>query len=58
MIDLDLRYVRTQSLGLDLSILLRTIPAVVCQTYEVRKKKREARKQAKAVNPALAESVK
>jgi exopolysaccharide production protein ExoY len=58
MIDLDLQYVRTQSLGLDVSILLRTIPAVVCQTYEVRKKKREARKQAKAVNPALAESVK
>ena len=58
MIDLDLRYVRTQSLGLDLSILLRTIPAVVCQTYQVRRKKREARHQAKAAKPALAELVK
>ncbi len=58
MIDLDLQYVRTQSLGLDLSILLRTVPAVVCQTYQVRRKKREARNQAKAVQPAAAELVK
>jgi len=59
MIDLDLKYVRTQSLGLDLSILLRTIPAVVCQTYQVRRKKREAQKQAStAAKSALAESVK
>ena len=58
MIDLDLKYVRTQSLGLDLSILLRTIPAVVCQTYQVRRKKREAQKQASPAKSALAESVK
>jgi lipopolysaccharide/colanic/teichoic acid biosynthesis glycosyltransferase len=58
MIDLDLQYVRTQSVGLDISILLRTIPAVVCQTYQVRRKKREAQSQAKAVKPAVAESVK
>jgi lipopolysaccharide/colanic/teichoic acid biosynthesis glycosyltransferase len=58
MIDLDLQYVRTQSLGLDLSILLRTVPAVVCQTYQVRRKKREARKQANAAQPAAAELAK
>ena len=58
MIDLDLRYVRTQSLGLDLGILLRTVPAVIGQTYQVRRKKRAARIQAKAVETAVAESVK
>jgi len=58
MIDLDLRYVRTQSLGLDISILLRTLPAVIYQTYQVRRNKREARKQANAVETAVAESVK
>jgi lipopolysaccharide/colanic/teichoic acid biosynthesis glycosyltransferase len=58
MIDLDLRYVRTQSLGLDLGILLRTVPAVIGQTYQVRRKKRAARSQAKAVETAVAESVK
>ena len=58
MIDLDLQYVRTQSLGLDVSILLRTIPAVVCQTYQVRRKKRAAQNPAKAAESALADSVK
>jgi len=58
MIDLDLKYVRTQSIGLDLSILLRTVPAVLHQTYQVRRKKSEARKQAQAVHSTAAQSVK
>jgi len=58
MIDLDLKYVRTQSLGLDLGILLRTLPAVIGQTYQVRRKKREANKQARAVQSAVAQSAK
>ena len=58
MIDLDLKYVRTQSLGLDIGILVRTVPAVIYQTYQVRRKKREARKQATAVRSAVAQSVK
>jgi exopolysaccharide production protein ExoY len=58
MIDLDLKYVRTQSLGLDLSILLRTVPAVIGQTYQVRRKKREAKKQAQPAKAAVAQSVK
>jgi len=53
MIDLDLRYVRTQSLGLDLSILLRTIPAVVCQTYQVRRKKGELGTRQRPLNRPL-----
>ena len=38
MMELDLRYVRRQSLWLDLKILARTIPAVLVQLYEVRLK--------------------
>jgi lipopolysaccharide/colanic/teichoic acid biosynthesis glycosyltransferase len=29
MVDIDLRYIEKQSLGLDLSILLRTIPTIL-----------------------------
>jgi len=58
MIDLDLRYVRTQSLGLDLGILLRTVPAVIGQTYQMRRKKSAAKSQAKAAETAVAESMK
>ena len=58
MIDLDLSYVRKQSLGLDISILLRTVPAVVCQTYQVRRKKRQARNEATATQAVAAQSVK
>jgi exopolysaccharide production protein ExoY len=41
MMELDLRYVRTKSLWLDISIIVRTIPAVIVQTIEVRRKKRK-----------------
>ncbi|HWC61074.1 MAG TPA: sugar transferase, partial [Verrucomicrobiae bacterium] len=58
MIELDLEYVRTQSLGKDISILLRTLPAVIHQTYQVRRKKREARKQASTASAVVASSVK
>ena len=58
MIELDLKYVRTQSLGLDISILLRTLPAVIHQTYQVRRKKREAVNQKSATEAAAAQSVK
>jgi exopolysaccharide production protein ExoY len=47
MIDLDLRYVQNKSLWLDASILIRTLPAVLVQTCEVRRAKR------KALRPAL-----
>jgi exopolysaccharide production protein ExoY len=58
MIELDLEYVRTQSLGKDVSILVRTLPAVVYQTYQVRRNKREAIKQASTANAAAELSVK
>jgi exopolysaccharide production protein ExoY len=38
MMDLDLYYVENKSLWLDISILIRTIPAVLIQTIEVRRK--------------------
>lgn len=45
MIDLDLYYVQNKSLWLDLSILFRTIPAVIVQALEIgRKKKRQAQR--------------
>jgi exopolysaccharide production protein ExoY len=41
MMELDLRYVRTKSLWLDMTIMVRTLPAVLVQTIEVRRKKRK-----------------
>ena len=58
MIELDLEYVRTQSLGKDIGILVLTFPAVVYQTYQVRRNKREAIKQASTANAAAELSVK
>lgn len=58
MIELDLEYVRTQSLAKDISILIRTLPAVVYQTYQVRRNKREAVKQASTANAAAELSAK
>jgi lipopolysaccharide/colanic/teichoic acid biosynthesis glycosyltransferase len=56
MIELDLHYVRNHSLGMDLGILVRTVPAVIWQTYQVRRTKRAALNQA---SPAtVAETVK
>jgi len=42
MIDLDLYYVQNKSLWLDMSIIVRTIPAVLIQTVEMNRKKRKA----------------
>lgn len=58
MIELDLRYVRNQSLGMDVGILLRTVPAVVWQTYRVRRDKRAAIHRALAANRVVAHPVK
>lgn len=58
MIELDLRYVRNRSLAMDLSILIRTIPAVIWQTYRVRRNKRAAINRALAANTPVASSVK
>jgi lipopolysaccharide/colanic/teichoic acid biosynthesis glycosyltransferase len=41
MMELDLHYVNNKSLWLDISILARTIPAVLIQTVEVRRKKKK-----------------
>ena len=62
MIDYDLKYVRSQSLGMDLGILLKTVPAVVVQTRQVRRKKKEALRAASVSsvatpNPAQCSSV-
>jgi lipopolysaccharide/colanic/teichoic acid biosynthesis glycosyltransferase len=58
MIELDLHYVRNHSPGMDLGILFRTVPAVICQTYKVRRNKREAVSRAAAANPVVRHSVK
>ncbi|HWD92922.1 MAG TPA: sugar transferase [Verrucomicrobiae bacterium] len=42
MMDLDIYYVHNKSLWMDVSILARTFPAVLLQTREVRRKKRNA----------------
>jgi lipopolysaccharide/colanic/teichoic acid biosynthesis glycosyltransferase len=42
MIHLDVTYARTQSLWLDLKIIVRTIPALVVQAWEARNKSRQA----------------
>jgi len=51
MIDLDLFYVKNKSLVMDISILARTIPAVLIQTVEMRRKKRS--KNSQKANMAL-----
>jgi len=40
MIDLDLHYVTNKTLWLDMSIIARTVPAIIVQTIETRRKKR------------------
>ncbi len=51
MIDFDLYYVQNKSLWMDIGIIARTIPAVVIQTWEVKRKKKAAARAA-AVAPA------
>lgn len=57
MMDLDLYYVQNKSLWLDISILFRTFPAVLVQTVEVRRKKREALRPVRVPESAAAHSV-
>ena len=40
MIDLDLRYLKQKSLQLDFSIIMRTIPAIMEQVSEQRRKQK------------------
>ncbi len=42
MIQLDIRYAQTYSIGMDLSIMLRTAPALMTQLLEVRKSRAKA----------------
>ena len=44
MMDLDIYYVQHKSLWMDIGILVRTLPAVLLQTREVRRNKRMARR--------------
>jgi lipopolysaccharide/colanic/teichoic acid biosynthesis glycosyltransferase len=44
MMDLDVYYVHNKSLWLDISILARTFPAVLLQTRDVRRKKRDSQR--------------
>jgi lipopolysaccharide/colanic/teichoic acid biosynthesis glycosyltransferase len=39
MVKLDIEYARTRTLGLDLKIIFRTVPALCAQVVEVRKRK-------------------
>jgi lipopolysaccharide/colanic/teichoic acid biosynthesis glycosyltransferase len=40
MIQMDIKYARTKSLWLDLKIILKTIPALIIQMWETRKKRK------------------
>ena len=44
MIHLDIRYAKTKNLWLDVTIILKTVPAILIQIWETRKKKREDRR--------------
>lgn len=57
MMDLDIHYVHNKSLWMDLGILIRTFPAVVLQTREVRRKKRAARRAVLVPGAAVARAV-
>lgn len=52
MMDLDIYYVQNKTLWLDISIILRTVPAVLIQTWEVRRKKKTKAAQSEAVQKA------
>lgn len=54
MIDYDLHYVQNKSLWMDISIIVRTIPAVLIQTIEMKRKKK-AQKAAAAPETISAE---
>jgi lipopolysaccharide/colanic/teichoic acid biosynthesis glycosyltransferase len=57
MMDLDLYYVHNKSLRMDMSILVRTVPTVLIQTVQVRRKKRAARRAELAVGSPAVNSV-
>jgi lipopolysaccharide/colanic/teichoic acid biosynthesis glycosyltransferase len=57
MMELDIYYVHNKSLWLDLSILTRTVPAVLLQTREVRRKKRNSRSAVLVPGTATVQSV-
>ena len=42
MVELDIEYSRTKSVALDLSIIIRTIPAIITQTLEMRRTRQQA----------------
>lgn len=52
MMAYDLRYVREKSLGMDIVILLRTVPAMLAQAWDVKMARRRARKAAEALEEA------
>jgi len=56
MIQMDIEYARTKSLWLDIKIILKTIPALMIQVWDTRKKKRlhPRASQSKAILPARA----
>jgi lipopolysaccharide/colanic/teichoic acid biosynthesis glycosyltransferase len=47
MIELDLRYVATKSLLLDLKIILMTVPAIILQVWDVRRERKVTRQHAR-----------
>jgi lipopolysaccharide/colanic/teichoic acid biosynthesis glycosyltransferase len=53
MIDLDLYYVTNKSLWLDINIISRTIPAVIVQTVETRRKKKQAKRSVVVPHPLI-----